>query len=68
MWLWGEAPEGDYVSFVSETLIFDAPVFNKISILMIHKLPFNVAQRASDDSRIPSDCLYGHRTAQWFSF
>ena len=41
----GEAPEADDV-FVSETLIFDAPVivFNKITILMTHMLPFNAAQ------------------------
>jgi len=33
---------------VSEILIFDAPVivFNKITILMIHMLTFNVAQGA----------------------
>ena len=37
-------PEADDF-FVSETLIFDAPliVFHKITILMIHMLNFNVA-------------------------
>jgi len=37
---------------MSEILIFNADVivFNKISILIIHNAPFNVAERAFEDT------------------
>jgi len=47
-----QSPLGADDVFVSETLIFDAPaiVINQISTLMIHMLPFNVAQHAFKDT------------------
>jgi len=53
-YIWGSGGRSPLklMMFVPETLIFDAfmIVYNKITILMIHMLPFNVAQRAFKDT------------------